>query len=185
MEFISDKEWSIALLRYFNPIGAHESGLIGEDPNGIPNNLVPYITQVAARKLDKLKNFGNDYPTKDGTGVRDYLHVVDLATAHLRALEKVHSQYGVETYNIGTGKGYSVLEIVAAFEKAIGKKIPYSFVDRRKGDVPICYTDPSKAKQHLNWTAKRSLLEMSRDSWKWQSNNPFGYETSLLLSNKE
>lgn len=174
---ISDPNWSIALLRYFNPIGAHESGLIGEDPSGIPNNLMPYITQVAVGKLEELQVFGNDYPTIDGTGVRDYIHVVDLAQGHLKALEKVMTTTGVESYNLGTGKGYSVLELVSAFEKVSGKKIPYRIVDRRPGDIATCYADPTKAKEKLGWVAKRGIVEMCSDSWRWQKRNPEGYES--------
>lgn len=173
--YISDKDWSIALLRYFNPIGAHKSGRIGEDPNGIPNNLMPYITQVAVGKLKELKVFGSDYPTQDGTGVRDYIHVVDLAIGHLRALEKVMSSSGVEAYNLGTGKGYSVLEMVAAFEKASDKKVPYVITDRRPGDIAACYAQPDKAKKELGWSAERDIEEMCEDSWRWQSQNPNGY----------
>ncbi|MCM3763622.1 UDP-glucose 4-epimerase GalE [Neobacillus niacini] len=174
--YVSDNSWSIALLRYFNPIGAHESGTIGEDPNGIPNNLMPFITQVAVGKLKQLQVFGNDYPTVDGTGVRDYIHVVDLANGHLKALEKVMDVTGVEAYNLGTGTGYSVLEIVAAFEKASGVDIPYKIVDRRPGDIAVCYADPAKAKNELGWAAERGIEDMCRDSWKWQKNNPNGYE---------
>ncbi len=174
--FVSNNAWSIALLRYFNPIGAHESGRIGEDPNGIPNNLMPFITQVAVGKLERLRVFGNDYPTVDGTGVRDYIHVVDLAIGHLRALEKVMSNNMVEAYNLGTGQGYSVLQIVSAFEKASGKKIPYELVDRRPGDIAICYADPKKAKSELNWSARKGIEEMCIDSWRWQSNNANGYD---------
>jgi UDP-glucose 4-epimerase len=177
--YISDPDWSIALLRYFNPIGAHESGLIGEDPNGIPNNLMPYITQVAVGKLKELRVFGNDYPTVDGTGVRDYIHVVDLAKGHVKALEKVLQTTGVEAYNLGTGKGYSVLELVAAFEKVTGIKIPYKIVDRRPGDVAICYADPTKAKKELGWVAERGIEDMCRDAWRWQSQNPNGYESGV------
>lgn len=173
--FISDNEWSIALLRYFNPFGAHPSGVIGEDPNGIPNNLMPYVTQVAIGKLDELSIFGNDYPTADGTGVRDYIHVVDLAEGHLRALEKILSTNGVEAYNLGTGTGYSVLEMVKAFEQVSGRQVPYKFVDRRPGDIATCYADPSKAKRDLGWTAQKGLVEMCADSWRWQSNNVNGY----------
>lgn len=172
----SDNDWSIALLRYFNPIGAHWSARIGEDPNGVPNNLMPYITQVAVGKLKELEIFGNDYPTTDGTGIRDYIHVVDLALGHLKALEKVLSTVGVDAYNLGTGRGYTVLEMVRAFEKASGKKIPYTVVNRRPGDVAICFADPSKAKQDLGWVASRGIEEMCLDSWRWQSNNPNGYE---------
>lgn len=177
--YVSDHNWSVALLRYFNPIGAHKSGRIGEDPHGIPNNLIPYITQVAVGKLNELRVFGNDYPTQDGTGVRDYIHVVDLAIGHLRALKKVLGSNGVEAYNLGTGKGYSVLEIVTAFEKASGGKIPYRIVDRRPGDVGICYADPSKASDKLGWLASRGIEEMCEDSWRWQSNNPNGYEEEV------
>ncbi|GHH97866.1 UDP-glucose 4-epimerase GalE [Neobacillus kokaensis] len=173
--YVADNDWSIALLRYFNPIGAHESGRIGEDPNGIPNNLMPFITQVAVGKLEQLQVFGNDYPTIDGTGVRDYIHVVDLANGHLKALEKIISANGVEAYNLGTGTGYSVLQIVSAFEKASGVTIPHKIVDRRPGDVAVCFADPSKAKNELRWTAERGIEEMCRDSWKWQKNNPEGY----------
>ncbi|TWE00982.1 UDP-galactose 4-epimerase [Neobacillus bataviensis] len=174
--YVSDPEWSIALLRYFNPIGAHVSGRIGEDPNGIPNNLMPFITQVAVGKLKQLQVFGSDYPTVDGTGVRDYIHVVDLAIGHLKALEKILPATGVEAYNLGTGTGYSVLEIVAAFEKASGVDIPYKIVDRRPGDVAVCYADASKAKNELGWTASKGITEMCEDSWRWQKNNPNGYE---------
>lgn len=178
--YVSDSEWSISLLRYFNPIGAHPSGRIGEDPNGIPNNLMPYITQVAVGKLKELRVFGNDYPTVDGTGVRDYIHVVDLAIGHVKALEKVMNTTGVEAYNLGTGRGYSVLELVSAFEKVTGIKIPYKIVDRRPGDVAISYADPTKAKEELGWVATRGIEEMCRDAWRWQSNNPNGYESVLL-----
>jgi UDP-glucose 4-epimerase len=174
--YVSDQEWSIALLRYFNPIGAHISGRIGEDPNGIPNNLMPFITQVAVGKLNELKVFGNDYPTVDGTGVRDYIHVVDLAKGHLKAVEKVLSQTGADAYNLGTGNGYSVIEMVEAFEKASEREVPYQIVERRPGDVGVCYADPSKAKAELNWTATKGIEEMCADSWRWQKNNPNGYE---------
>lgn len=172
----ADEAWNIALLRYFNPVGAHASGRIGEDPNGIPNNLLPYIAQVTIGKLPELYVFGDDYPTRDGTGVRDYIHVVDLALGHLRALEKLTSNPGVVTYNLGTGRGYSVLEVVAAFEKACGKKIPYKIVARRPGDIASCYTDPTEAKTELGWSAGRDIDEMCADVWRWQSNNPNGYE---------
>jgi len=162
--YVADNSWSIALLRYFNPIGAHESGRIGEDPNGIPNNLMPFITQVAVGNLKELQLFGNDYPTVDGSGVRDYIHVVDLALGHLKALEKVMSATGVEAYNLGTGTGFSVLEIVSAFEKASGVKIPYKIVDRRPGDVAVSYADPKKAKTELGWAASRGIEDMCRDS---------------------
>jgi UDP-glucose 4-epimerase len=173
--YIADNSWSIALLRYFNPIGAHESGRIGENPNGIPNNLMPYITQVAVGKLKELLVYGNDYPTIDGTGVRDYIHVVDLAEGHVKAHESVITKNGIEAYNLGTGIGYSVLEMLGAMEIASGKKIPYQIVGRRPGDVAICYADASKAKQELGWTASRGLEEMCRDSWRWQKRNPNGY----------
>ncbi|HDR7715656.1 UDP-glucose 4-epimerase GalE [Bacillus albus] len=172
----ADDEWSIALLRYFNPFGAHKSGRIGEDPNGIPNNLMPYVTQVAVGKLKELNIFGNDYPTKDGTGVRDYIHVVDLAKGHVKALEKVLGTKGIEAYNLGTGKGYSVLEMVKAFEKVSGKKIPYKVIGRRPGDVAICFADVSKAKRELGWEAEYGLEEMCIDSWRWQVNNKNGYQ---------
>jgi UDP-glucose 4-epimerase len=172
----SNNDWSIALLRYFNPVGAHKSGRIGEDPNGIPNNLMPYIAQVAVGKLKELRVFGNDYPSHDGTGVRDYIHVVDLAIGHLRALEKVMSTNSVGTYNLGTGKGYSVLEMVKAFEKASKRRIPYKVVERRPGDVAECYADPSKVQKELGWTASRGIEEMCADVWNWQSNNPNGYD---------
>jgi UDP-glucose 4-epimerase len=172
----SDKSWNVILLRYFNPVGAHPSGRIGEDPQGIPNNLTPYITQVAAGKLQELQVFGNDYATPDGTGVRDYIHVVDLAQGHLRALETLPANPGLKVYNLGTGRGYSVLQMVAAFEKAIGKPIPYRIVARRPGDIEICYADPSLANQALGWTAKRGIDEMTRDAWNWQRHNPAGYD---------
>lgn len=173
--YISDNEWSIILLRYFNPIGAHESGLIGEDPNGIPNNLMPYITQVAVGKLPELRVFGNDYDTHDGTGVRDFIHVVDLANGHVKAIEKVMNFNGVRAYNLGTGNGYSVLDLVKTFEKVTGVKIPYKIVDRRPGDVAKCYADPSRANEELNWKAEKNLEDMCRDAWRWQMNNPNGY----------
>ncbi|EMI9088226.1 MULTISPECIES: UDP-glucose 4-epimerase GalE [Bacillus] len=172
----ADDEWSVALLRYFNPFGAHKSGRIGEDPNGIPNNLMPYVTQVAVGKLKELNIFGNDYPTKDGTGVRDYIHVVDLAKGHVKALEKVLETKGIEAYNLGTGKGYSVLEMVKAFEKVSGEKIPYKVIGRRPGDVAICFADVSKAKRELGWEAEYGLEEMCVDSWRWQVNNKNGYQ---------
>ena len=172
----ADNTWNIALLRYFNPIGAHASGRIGEDPNGIPNNLLPYIAQVAVGKLPKVSVFGNDYPTPDGTGVRDYIHVVDLSIGHVRALEKLRTNPGLVTYNLGTGNGYSVLQVIAAFEKACGKKIPYQIVARRAGDVAACYADPAKAKAELGWIAERGIDQMCADSWAWQSKNPHGYE---------
>lgn len=174
----SNNNWSISLLRYFNPIGAHQSGRIGESPNGIPNNLMPYITQVAIGKLNVLNIFGNDYPSIDGTGVRDYIHVVDLAKGHLKALEKIMSSKGVNVYNLGTGKGYSVLEIIEAFEKASGKNIPYKIVERRPGDIASCYSNPEKAKKELGWTANKGIKEMCEDAWRWQVKNPNGYEDS-------
>ena len=174
----ADQNWNIALLRYFNPVGAHESGMIGEDPNGIPNNLMPFVTQVAVGKLKKLKVFGNDYPTNDGTGVRDYIHVVDLSIGHLKALEKLATSPGVETYNLGTGKGSSVLDVVHAFEKANDIAIPYEFAPKRAGDAAICYADPSKAERELNWKAERNLEDMCRDAWRWQSKNPDGYSNN-------
>ena len=173
---ISDNDWNIALLRYFNPVGAHVSGWIGEDPNGIPNNLLPYISQVAVVKLPFLEVFGDDYPTPDGTGIRDYIHVVDLSLGHLKALERLTANPGVVTYNLGTGRGYSVLEMVRAFEKACGKEIPYKLVARRPGDIATCYADPSLAKKELGWSAERGIDEMCADTWKWQSQNPNGYE---------
>lgn len=172
--YVSDKEWGIVILRYFNPIGAHESGRIGEDPNGIPNNLMPYITQVATGKLPQLNVFGNDYPTKDGTGVRDYIHVVDLSLGHLKALDKLSDGAGVYTYNLGTGNGYSVLEIVKAFEKASGVKVNYKIADRRPGDIAECYADPKKAKEELHWEAKYDIARMCEDSWRFAKNNPKG-----------
>ena len=177
--YASDKDWSIALLRYFNPIGAHESGKIGEDPNGIPNNLMPYITQVAVGKLEKLTIYGDDYDTPDGTGVRDYIHVVDLAKGHLKALEKIETDTGIGAYNLGTGIGYSVLDVVNSFEKATGIKIPYTISSRRPGDIGTCFADATKALNVLDWKAAYSLEEMCRDSWNWQVNNPKGYETEV------
>ncbi len=175
--YVSDPEWKVILLRYFNPIGAHKSGRIGENPKGIPNNLMPYITQVAVGKLSCLGVFGNDYDTPDGTGVRDYIHVVDLAVGHVKALEKLEkTEGGVLTYNLGTGRGYSVLDMVKNFEKASGVRIPYEIKPRRPGDIAVCYADPTKAKEELGWEAKRDLAEMCEDSWRWQKNNPNGYE---------
>ena len=171
----SNKKCNIAILRYFNPVGAHSSGEIGEDPNGIPNNLFPYICQTGVGKLPELSVFGNDYPTPDGTGVRDYIHVTDLAQGHIKALEKLSDNPGIEIYNLGTGRGYSVFEMISAFEKASGKKIKYEIVGRRDGDIAICYADPSKAEKELGWTADRDIDEMSKDAWEWQSNNPDGY----------
>ena len=173
---VSDPEWNVTLLRYFNPIGAHSSGLIGEDPKGIPNNLVPYIARVAVGKLEKLGVFGDDYDTPDGTGVRDYIHVVDLAAGHVQALR--HMKPGVSIYNLGTGHGYSVLDVVKAYSKACGKEIPYEIKPRRAGDIATCYSDPSKAKRELGWEAKYGIEEMCRDSYHWQSMNPDGYQTS-------
>ena len=171
----SDNTWSIILLRYFNPIGAHESGLIGEDPNGIPNNLLPFISQVAIGRMDKLQVFGYDYETIDGTGVRDYIHVVDLAKGHCKAIEHTDGFIGVDPINLGTGTGYSVMQIIAAFEEASGKKIPYEIVERRSGDIAVCYADPEKAKKVLSWEATRDIGQMCRDTWNWQSMNPDGY----------
>ncbi len=171
----SDPTWHISILRYFNPVGAHASGRIGEDPSGIPNNLMPYVAQVAVGKLPELRIFGSDYPTSDGTGIRDYIHVVDLAVGHLRALDKLIQQPGIMVHNLGTGQGYSVLEVVRAFEQASGRKIPYKIVGRRPGDVAASYADPAKARSELVWTAERGLLDMCADTWRWQSNNPGGY----------
>ncbi len=173
--FLSDDSWHIALLRYFNPIGAHKSGLIGEDPNGIPNNLIPYISQVAVGKLEKLSVFGGDYDTPDGTGVRDYIHVVDLAKGHVKALQALKDKSQILIVNLGTGNGYSVLDMVKAFEKASGKNIPYKIVDRRSGDIATCYADPAYAKEKLAWKAEYELDEMCKDTWRWQSMNPDGY----------
>ncbi len=171
----ANPDWNIILLRYFNPVGAHPGGRIGEDPNGIPNNLFPYISQVAVGKLDKLSVFGNDYPTPDGTGVRDYIHVVDLAIGHLRAVQKLHANPGLLVCNLGTGQGYSVLDVIRAFEQASGRKIQYTMQPRRQGDVASCYADPAKAKNELHWTAERNLIDMCVDSWRWQAANPDGY----------
>ncbi len=173
--YISDNEWDIALLRYFNPVGAHESGLIGEDPKGIPNNLMPYITQVAVGKREYLNVFGDDYDTPDGTGVRDYIHVVDLAIGHIKALEKISNKVGVVTYNLGTGTGYSVLDIVKAFSKACGHEVAYKIAPRRAGDIAQCYADPKKAREELGFVATKNLEDMCNDSWRWQSTNPNGY----------
>lgn len=173
--YVSDKDWSICLLRYFNPIGAHKSGTMGEAPNGIPNNLMPYITQVAIGKRDHLTVFGNDYDTPDGTCVRDYIHVVDLALGHVKAVQKVEGEKGVFIYNLGTGKGYSVLDVVNAFKKASGIDIKYEIVARRAGDLAVCYSDPSKAYKELGWKAERDIEEMCEDSWRWQKQNPNGY----------
>ncbi len=171
----ADERWNIALLRYFNPVGAHISGQIGESPNDIPNNLMPYIAQVAVGKRDYLSIFGNDYPTPDGTGVRDYIHVVDLALGHVKALTKLTENPGLVIYNLGTGKGYSVLEMVTAFQKASGKTIPYKISGRRTGDIAICYADASKARNELGWIAERNVEQMCHDTWRWQQNNPNGY----------
>ncbi len=172
---VADPEWNVVLLRYFNPIGAHESGLIGEDPKGIPNNLVPYIAQVAVGKLERLGVFGNDYPTHDGTGVRDYIHVVDLAKGHVKALKKLTPGSGVSIYNLGTGNGYSVLDVLHAYEKACGKELPYEIKERRAGDIATCYCDAAKAKNELGWVAEKGIEDMCADSWRWQSSNPDGY----------
>lgn len=172
----ADPQWNVALLRYFNPVGAHPSGRIGEDPEGIPNNLMPYITQVAIGKLQELSVFGDDYPTPDGTGVRDYIHVVDLATGHLRALERLAEDPGLVIYNLGTGRGYSVLEMVNAFESVSGKAIPYRITNRRPGDIAQCYADPTLARIELGWHAEFGLHEMCRDAWRWQTTNPRGYK---------
>ncbi|MDA3799247.1 MAG: UDP-glucose 4-epimerase GalE [Kiritimatiellae bacterium] len=177
---VADDGFNIALLRYFNPIGAHKSGTIGEDPNGIPNNLIPFITQVAVGKRECLQVFGNDYPTADGTGVRDYIHVVDLAIGHLKALKKLEGNPGVVTCNLGTGHGYSVLEVIKAFEKASGVEINYKLVERRPGDIAACYADPTTAKETLGWVAERGIEEMCEDSWRWQSTNQNGYEENLI-----
>ncbi|ETW95595.1 UDP-glucose 4-epimerase GalE [Candidatus Entotheonella palauensis] len=174
----ADPSWNIALLRYFNPVGAHISGRIGEDPHGIPNNLLPYISQVAVGRLPQLSVFGGDYPTRDGTGVRDYIHVVDLAVGHIKALQKLAAKPGLAVWNLGTGQGYSVLEVIAAFEKASRHTIAYEIVERRPGDVAATYADPTKAKSELGWEAVRSLDEMCEDVWRWQSQNPQGYEST-------
>ncbi len=174
--YISDNSWDLAILRYFNPVGAHKSGEIGEDPNGIPNNLMPYISQVAIGKLNELTIFGDDYPTKDGTGVRDYIHIIDLAEGHIKALDKLMQSPGCVTYNLGTGNGYSVLEMAKAFEKASGKTIPYKIAERRPGDIAECYANPELAKKELFWKAERGISEMCEDIWRWQSKNPNGFE---------
>jgi len=173
--FVADNTWHIAILRYFNPVGAHKSGLIGEDPNDLPNNLMPYIAQVAVGKLEKLSVFGGDYDTRDGTGVRDYIHVVDLSKGHVKALQILESKSQVFTVNLGTGQGYSVLEMVKAFEKVSGKDIPYQIVERRPGDIATCYADPSYAQKKLGWKAEYELIKMCEDTWRWQSMNPYGY----------
>ena len=172
----ADPRWSVILLRYFNPVGAHKSGLIGEYPNGIPNNLLPYICQVASGKLTELSVFGNDYPTPDGTGVRDYIHVVDLADGHLKAMQSHSTKSGVHIFNLGTGNGYSVLDMIKAFEAASGLKIPYRIKDRRPGDIAVCYADPAYTKAQTGWETKRDLAQMMEDSWRWVSNNPNGYD---------
>lgn len=172
---VSDPEWNVVLLRYFNPIGAHKAGTIGEDPKGIPNNLVPYIAQVAVGKLEKLGVFGDDYDTPDGTGVRDYIHVVDLAKGHVKAMKKFEDTPEVRIYNLGTGNGYSVLQVLHAFEKACGKTLPYEIKPRRAGDIAACYADPAKAREELGWEAEFGIEEMCADSWRWQSQNPNGY----------
>ncbi|MGV8983102.1 UDP-glucose 4-epimerase GalE [Clostridium sp.] len=182
--YLADRSFNIAILRYFNPVGAHVSGRIGENPNGIPNNLVPYISQVAVGKLKELRVFGSDYETIDGTGVRDYIHVVDLAVGHIKALEKLEERPGVVTYNLGTGKGYSVLEMIAAFSKASGKKIAYKLVERRTGDIAECYSDPIKAESELGFKAKKTIDDMCTDSWRWQYNNPNGY-ADLTIEGRE
>jgi len=171
----SDSEWNVSLLRYFNPVGADESGRIGEDPTGIPNNLMPYVTQVAVGKRKRLSVFGSDYPTHDGTGVRDYIHVTDLAKGHLKALEHLDKESGAEAYNLGTGKGSSVLDIIKTFEKVTGKKIPYELTDRRPGDAAVCFANPGKAKRRLGWETEKDLEDMCRDAWNWQTSNPDGY----------
>lgn len=171
----SDNQWKVSLLRYFNPVGAHESGEIGEDPTGTPNNLMPYVTQVAVGKRDELSVFGSDYPTHDGTGVRDYIHVVDLAKGHLKALEHLERENGAVAYNLGTGTGSSVLDVVHTFENATGKKINYQLTDRRPGDAAICFADATKAKQKLHWVTEKTLQDMCRDAWNWQTKNPHGY----------
>ena len=173
--FEADKNWNVVLLRYFNPVGAHPTGQIGEDPNGIPNNLFPYISQVAVGKLSELSVFGSNYPTPDGTGVRDYIHVVDLAKAHISALFKFKSNFGIETYNIGTGRGYSVFEIISAFAKASGRKITHKIIDRRPGDIATCFADPTKANKQLGWAAQYGINQMCADAWQWQEKNPNGY----------
>lgn len=173
--YSADNSWNIILLRYFNPVGAHPSGRIGEDPNGIPNNLMPFISQVAVGKLKELNVFGNDYPTPDGTCIRDYIHVMDLADGHVKALEKIKENPGVVAYNLGTGKGSSVMEMIAAFAEATGIKIPYKITGRRPGDAPVSYADPSKAEKELGWKASRNIIDMCRDLWTWQSQNPDGY----------
>lgn len=178
--YVSDPNWDIALLRYFNPVGAHPSGRIGEDPNGIPNNLMPYVAQVAVGKRAELYVFGNDYPTPDGTGIRDYIHVVDLALGHLKALDKLPAHPGIVTYNLGTGQGHSVMELISAFEQASGRRIPYKVVGRRPGDAATSYADVSRAHAELGWTAAKGLAEMCADAWRWQSQNPNGYAAQRI-----
>jgi UDP-glucose 4-epimerase len=173
----SDNSWNIVLLRYFNPVGAHDSGLIGEDPNGIPNNLMPFISQIAVGKLKQLKVFGDDYPTKDGTGVRDYIHVVDLAGGHIKAIDQLSSKCGLKIYNLGCGHGYSVLEVIAAFQKESRQEIPYEIVERRTGDIAVSYADASLAKEELKWETTKDIADMCRDSWNWQQKNPEGYDS--------
>ncbi len=173
--WVADKRWNVTLLRYFNPVGAHHSGMLGEDPAGIPNNLMPYIAQVASGKLEKVSVFGNDYPTPDGTGVRDYIHVVDLARGHLKAMENKRDASGVSVFNLGTGRGYSVLEMISAFERAAGVAVPYNIVGRRPGDIAACYADPSRAASELGWNAELGLERMCEDTWRWQQSNPQGY----------
>lgn len=174
--FTAEPEWNIGILRYFNPVGAHPTGRIGEDPNGIPNNLMPYVAQVAVGRHPYVRIWGNDYPTPDGTGVRDYIHVMDLAAGHIKTLQKLEQNPGFITYNLGTGRGYSVMEVIAAFEKACQHKIAFKIMDRRPGDAPISYADPSKANQELGWYAQKSLDDMCKDAWKWQSQNPNGFD---------
>ena len=175
--WVSDNEWQVTLLRYFNPIGAHKSGTMGEDPKGIPNNLVPYVSQVAVGKRPHVNVFGNDYDTPDGTGVRDYIHVVDLAIGHVKAIQALERTKGVNIYNLGTGKGYSVLDIIKAFSKACGQDLPYVIQERRAGDIATCYADPTKAREELGWVAERGIEEMCEDAWRWQSANPDGYRS--------
>jgi UDP-glucose 4-epimerase len=172
---VADPDWNVVLLRYFNPVGAHPSGQIGEDPNGVPNNLLPYVAQVAVGRLPELRVFGNDYSTSDGTGIRDYIHVVDLALGHLKALDWLNAEPGVVAYNLGTNRGYSVMQVVAAFEEASGRKIPYRVIERRPGDIATSYADASKVNQELGWRAERGLAQICADMWRWQSNNPDGY----------
>lgn len=177
---VADPTWSVVLLRYFNPIGAHESGMIGEDPNGIPNNLMPYITQVAVGKLDFVSVFGDDYDTPDGTGVRDYIHVVDLARGHVKAVDSVMKQEALMVYNLGTGEGYSVLDLIRTFSEVNQVDVPYEITERRAGDVATCYADPTKAKEELAWVAEKNLADMCRDSWRWQQQNPQGYQAGNM-----